>query len=195
MTSADQSDFTVCGTCHALRGPIGSVGAVEVRQLCDCAAQEERAAQPRLGDHNTAFELCRCCGTEALTSGSRWSVWFCQECKDRVRALNQRSGRCVVPIGRHSLMNGVSFDPGADESSRAFADQLKTLFDAMGGTEGWARAVVCLNLGAAGLPSDDDIGLDSYLDTVARLAPVKEQRFNEMVDSLSARDNATAQER
>ncbi len=194
MNSADQSDFTVCGTCHALRGPIGSVGAVQVRQLCDCAAQEERSAQPRLGDHNTAFELCRCCGTEALTSGSRWSVWFCHECKERVRALNQRSGRCVIPIGRHSLMNGVSFDPGANEASRAFADQLKRLFREMGGTEGWARAAVRLNLAAAGLPGDD-IGLEAYLETLARLAPVKEQRFNQMVQSLSGRAGATGKER
>jgi hypothetical protein len=177
--------YTRCGTCHSLRGgPIGNVGAVQVHQLCYCATTEH-AAQPRIGDHNTKLELCRCCAVEALRSGSRWSGWFCGACKPLVTALNQRSGRCVVPIGRHSLMNGVFFDPGVDDSVRAFADQLTTLFAEMGGTEGWARAAVRLNLAAAGLPVDEDIDLDTYLAATAALPSVREQRFTQMVDSLS----------
>lgn len=178
--------YILCGICHSLRGgPIGNVGAVQVHQLCRCATTDEHAAQPRIGDHHTKLELCRCCGVEALPSGSRWSVWFCDECKARVIALNRRYGRCVVPIGRHSLMNGVFFDPAADDAARAFADQLTTLFAEMGGTEAWRRTAVQLNLAAAGLPASDNIELDTYLAAVAALPSVREQRFTEMVESLS----------
>ena len=38
-------------------------------------------------------------------------VWFCRECLYRVKDLNNGAGRCVVPIGRHSLMNGVFYKP------------------------------------------------------------------------------------
>lgn len=180
--------YAVCGTCHSVRGgPIGSLDGVQVHQLCHCATADEHADQPRIFDHNTKFELCRCCAVEALQSGSRWSVWFCGECKPRITALNQRSGRCVVPIGRHSLMNGVFFDRGANGGVRAFADQLTTLFAEMGGTEGWARAAVRLNLAAAGLPVDEDIDLGTYLAAVAASPSVRKQRFTQMIESLSRR--------
>jgi hypothetical protein len=47
---------------------------------------------------------------EPLPSGSRWSVWFCAACKDRVVELNSAVGRAVIPIGRHSMMSGVSIE-------------------------------------------------------------------------------------
>lgn len=188
--------YTLCGTCHSLQGgPIGRVGPAEVRQLCHCATADEHAAQPRIGDHNTKLELCRCCAVEALPSGSRWSGWFCGECKPRVTTLNRRSGRCVVPIGRHSLMNGVFFDPGADDAVRAFADQVTTLFAEMGGTEAWARSAVRLNLATAGLPVDEDIDLDTYLAAVAALPSVRKQRFTQMIESLSLETGPAGEER
>lgn len=184
MTSPrDVGRFVVCGKCQALRGgPIDHIGDVAVWQLCDCASAEERSAQPRVGDFNAAFELCRCCGMEALRSGSRWSVWFCATCQERVRELNAESGSCVVPIGRHTLMNGAEFDPSPDSASRTFVEQLKSLFHEMAETAAWAPAAVRLNLAAAALPAGEDIALDAYLAAVGTLAYLKPQRFDEMVN-------------
>jgi hypothetical protein len=64
-------------------------------------------------DFNEWARLCDCCVGELLTSGWRFSVWFCDECKPRVWELNKRHGYAVVPVGRHSLMNGV-FLSGSD---------------------------------------------------------------------------------
>jgi hypothetical protein len=55
-----------------------------------------------------------------VSSGSKWSLFFCEDCKMRVVAHNQGAGRCVIPIGRHSIMNGV-FLSRADASNADFA--------------------------------------------------------------------------
>ena len=55
--------WTICGRCHAVRGgPIGTVDGVTVWQRCDCVPEEGLPAQPKIGDFNTALELCRACG-------------------------------------------------------------------------------------------------------------------------------------
>lgn len=190
------SAFVVCGTCQDIRGgPIAEVDGVEVLQLCRCSSTEDHRAQPRAGDLNRAFELCRCCGLEALPSGSRWSVWFCRPCKDQVRALNNRAGRCGVPIGRHSLMNQVVLDPFADVdvSVPTFTGHLTSMFERIKVTGSWAAAVVELNLEALGLPPDDDVDLDAYLAAVGTLTSIKTQRFSQMVDRLARADAGEAQ--
>lgn len=176
--------WTICGRCHAVRGgPIGTVDGVTVWQRCDCVPAGGLPAQPRVGDFNTALELCRACGLVALRSGSRWSVWFCGPCATQARRLNERVGRCVVPIGRHSLMNGISVQSAEPEDIEAFAGLMSNLFDATGAVQKWSRTVVRENLVAAGLPADLDLDVASYLASVHGAAS-PEQRFAEMVASL-----------
>jgi len=70
----------------------------------------------------------------------------CDECKQRVRALNETAGRCVVPIGRHSLMNSVNIEG----RSLSGADQLLTFISATTSVEEWGRKTVLGNLVALG---------------------------------------------
>jgi len=192
------SAFVVCGACHYIRGgPIGVVDGVKVLQLCGCSTTEEHRAQPHKGDVNLAFELCYCCGLEALRSGSRWSVWFREACKDRVRALDSRTGRSVVPIGRHSLMNQVVFNPAADldVAVTAFTDQQTSMIDKIIHTRAWAASAVRLNRVAVGLPAGEDIDLDAYLAAVETLTPVKAERFIEMVGLLGMAGSPAASRR
>ena len=51
--------------------------------------------------------------------------------------LNERVGRCVVPIGRHSLMNGVSARNDSHEEIEFLVGELPILFDAMGAIARW----------------------------------------------------------
>ena len=176
--------WTICGRCHAVRGgPIGTVGGVNVLQRCDCVPAGGHPAQPKVGDFNTALELCRACGLVPLQSGSRWSVWFCGPCATQAKTLNERAGRCVVPIGRHSLMNGVTARSASSEDIESFAGRVSTLFEATAAIQHWARTVVRENLVAAGRPHDVDLDLSSYLASV-RGAASSEERFAEMVASL-----------
>jgi hypothetical protein len=182
----DIGRFVVCGTCGRLRGPWGRYdGELEFEQRCDCRAAEEPVERWPGFDYNTVAELCRCCGLEAVRSGSKWSVWFCRECLDRVSDLNTGAGRCVVPIGRHSLMNGVFYKPaesGVNPAAlSAFSDQLFTFFGAVDATEAWRRRVVRANLAAINLGEALSVPVDRYCRRVWAAGLSKEAAFAALV--------------
>ena len=114
-------NFTICPTCYRLQGrvshvqPGGDHPALE--QSCACARAEGRrsgivpARWPGF-DFNEVWTLCYSCGAALLESGSRWSVWFCEHCKERVRRLHQVCGAYVIPCGRHSMMAGFGVARG-----------------------------------------------------------------------------------
>jgi hypothetical protein len=167
----------LCLDCGELRGPWPS-GLV---QWCGC----DRAASPQHQerwdhyDHNTVAELCRCCALELLESGSKWSIWLCRPCLEEVKALNRQAG-CVFPIGRHSLMNGIGYQPGAhhnDNAVTAFVGQLHTFFQAAGATDEWCHRVVIANAAAAGLAVDRRVPLARYLSRVAAASLSPGQAF------------------
>jgi hypothetical protein len=149
----------VCGRCFGLRGP--SPGGL--LQRCGCEPSE-----PWPGHDLARFvELCRCCALEALPSGSRWSVWFCDECKHRALAFNDAMGRYVIPIGRHSLMKRIGVrmeeatDPGRVES---FLGEIGKMFRAQDDTSAWAAIITRDNLRAICARPEVDVPLDAGAD-------------------------------
>lgn len=163
--------LVLCGTCNGLRGQVPDQPK-GTEQLCRCSPVEVHQEQPPWGgDHNTYAELCRCCGLTLLTSGSRWSVWFCDYCKPLVVALNRQAGRCVVPIGRHSIMNGFALratDFDRPEAIAQFASATRGLFAQVEGLDGYARSVVAHNRRVLGFTPGEDVYLGKYLWTVRR---------------------------
>lgn len=132
-------------------------------------------------DHQTVAELCRCCAVELLASGSRWSVWFCAECKERVRDLNARVGVCVIPIGRHSIMNGVGLrgDRAHDEDEvAAFVDRMKGFLDTTDRLSDWATEIIRRNCARVALGDRDRVPISEYLEAVAPLD--RESAFEEL---------------
>jgi hypothetical protein len=177
--------LALCRACKRLRGPWRSTRASVIHQQgCACrrvvrerepVASDDGAAGLWPGyDYNEVAELCRCCGLDVLRSGSRWSGWFCEHCKDWVWDFNNRVGGCVIPIGRHSIMNGFAL-PGRlarDEALvKQFANDMRTLFERMNWTNDWAKRVVTRNMTACGLPSEKDVPLGEYLERVSVLLP------------------------
>ena len=182
----DIGHFVVCGTCGRLRGAWGRYdGEVEFVQRCDCHTAEEPDERWPGFDYNTVAELCRCCGLEVVKSGSKWAVWFCRACLDRVKNLNAGAGRCVVPIGRHSLMNGVFFKPveaGVNPAAlTAFSDQLHTFFGAVDAMDDWRRRVVRANLAAINLGEALFVPVDRYCRRVRAAGLCKEAAFAALV--------------
>ena len=181
-------DLLVCGICGDIKGPVPELPD-GCDQCCECVPLEDRRARPRWGryDFNCAFELCRCCGLEALKSGSRWSVWFCHPCKERVRSLNQLTGRCVIPIGRHSLMNGVSASTEAGQAAfDASAETLATFVAQTIDIGDWGRRVVLDNLAALGIQPDRDVLLSQYLDEARRSDLHPEAAFRKLLQLVAA---------
>jgi hypothetical protein len=181
----DIGRFVVCGTCGDLKGPWQDYSDVKYRQRCDCDRPGQPGDERWPGfDYNTVAELCRCCGLEAVKSGSKWSVWFCRPCLERVSDLNHGAGRCVVPIGRHSVMNGVFYRPdGAINpvALSAFGDQLVTFFGAVDATGDWRRRTVRANLAAIGAVDAAAVPLARYLRQVREAGLSRETAFNALV--------------
>jgi hypothetical protein len=168
--------------CFELRGEIYGW-----HHLCDCESEAYRAAGrelPRCGDLSTTTELCRCCALSLIPSRSRWSSFFCPECKERVFELNHRAGRCVIPVGRHTLMNGVFYRAGDHDMTTAeaiaFHDQVTTFFnhaDATGRSRGQQAA---RNIDAIGLAGEGNVALRTHLRLVRRFGLSKQDAFKEM---------------
>jgi hypothetical protein len=154
------------------RGDAASVfdrGLILRRQVCACLRHKQQK-WPGV-DFNEHSCLCYCCMREKLRSGSRWSVWFCQECKDRVLTLNRRLGIALIPIGRHSLMNAVGLrGENADEPAEveAFVRRLDDFFGRSNDLHEWRRVKLRTNLMRLGLMSTEDVSLDEYLPALKR---------------------------
>ncbi len=106
--------LSICTNCWDLfDAPSPGHGDFE-QQKCRCHRGKEQRWPGY--DYNERARLCDCCGRYVLRSGSRWSVWFCDACKERVRLLNHEFGFALIPIGRHSLMQGFGLQGEPDEA-------------------------------------------------------------------------------
>src|SRR5580658_9930592 len=133
----------LCRKCLVLRGPFfDSHNGCERVQRCGC---EPAGPLWNAFDYNRAAELCRCCASRVIRCGSKWSVFFCEECKPHVVAYNGEAGWNVIPIGRHSMMNGVALkteDARNDVARGAFARGLSEVVDGIGRLERFHHAQV-----------------------------------------------------
>jgi len=131
--------LVVCRNCLQLKGTIHFTSGQSFEQKCGCSTEREEKWQIKVTDtykptldFNKAYEMCYCCGLEVLPSGSRWSLFFCQNCNTWVRNFNELVGACIVPIGRHSLMNQAGLG-GQEANNKAaikqFTKQLKGTFN------------------------------------------------------------------
>jgi hypothetical protein len=169
--------FRVCATCFEpyefrLQGAVS-------RQRCRCPNKVPVGRTWPGYDFNEHLHLCECCSMVVLRSGSKWSVWFCDVCKHRVSELNDSVGGCLIPIGRHSLMNGVGVtargvDPAGEEErlaiAGAFHGKLMGLFGAMEHLHAFAQARRREIANELGFPSEEDIGLPVWLESMAAAA-------------------------
>lgn len=186
--------FLVCGECGELRErPDGDPPAL--RQLCSCEKRELRAGGgrpiPRWPgyDFNLKAELCRLCAADVLRSGHRFSVWFCHPCHGAVRDANDRLGRYLIPVGRHSVHAGVLVNPrqGLHTVTRQVTDLVGFMTDLAGrmdALEGWRADRVAGLLVEKGLTSPSP--LDTYLDVASRGTRDRRRLVELLVSTLAA---------
>ena len=154
-------------------------------QRCECNRREQEKWSG--SDYNEYQRLCMCCMSVVLRSGSRWSVWFCEECKPRVMILNKAAGRCVIPIGRHSLMNGVFANKetvATLEKQVKFAKQLGGFFGLINDLNEWKAIRLRTNLVLTQLTWRGDGALDEYLQALEKLnrKALKEESFLQLAE-------------
>jgi hypothetical protein len=183
LTIADIQDTTVCGPCGDVVGRARhrhERGFVMVQTgTCDVHTGPAEPRWPRK-DFNRFVELCRCCGTVPLHSGSKWAVWFCPACNEQVGLLNQRLGRYAIPIGRHSVHAGRLLPAEADPVAvHTFLESMNASFEAMGVLQEWAHEVIRLNLRAIREDDDSLVPIAAYCQSAQKHVDPFD-RFREM---------------
>ena len=191
---ATSRDWQVCGICFELRGPfVWRLKGQEYPHVQECGCERsghadgERPETWRGFDFNMVAQLCQACGCQGLDSGSRFSVWFCGDCKQRAVALNAEVGLPVVPIGRHSIMHGVALRTSprpTDAEIAAFVNRFGTLIERMRQLADWSHAVVHSNLVTFGCDNEAGVALADYLGAVSDLD--RGERFDAMVASMGS---------
>lgn len=165
----EHASMRICSRCYELYEPDV---ALELPQRCGC----NRGSDPRWpgADFNERALLCRCCGLTVLRSGSRWSPFFCEPCKHRVIDLDRRIGRLVIPIGRHSIMNGTMMRQKAPtlaayryDVAALASDVAGTINTVISGTDRlweWYRIQMAQNMVTFG--GQEDVLLSDYVATL-----------------------------
>ena len=187
----DCRDVGVCNTCGELFGPCREINASgdrrqQLEQLCAC--ENGRKDQPKWErfDFNEVITLCRCCRGVVLRSGSRWSVWFCEPCKRRVRAVNDICESYVIPIGRHSIM-ASNYRTGAIVKSTFRIPKLRaTLLDIGHRTDSLLAHARKTTLSVV-QAIDDQLPctpLNDYLDAVQQLPDHKSLSFANLCQTM-----------
>jgi hypothetical protein len=140
------ANLQVCVACNRLRGPYSGFD-----NLCQCDRDIwDRHPVPRCGDLSNNIDFCRSCLSAVAPGCSRWTSYYCDTCRPHVIVLNRLAGRCIVPIGPHSTMNGVfhsmNGQPVLGGQAEAFADQLSTLFRNQTSIHDLAADRICVRL-------------------------------------------------
>ena len=188
-------DAKICSSCLDIYGFFYTDNGV-FYQKCDseCHHRDLKAGMPPSEkkqarwdgfDFNEVATLCYGCGAALLRSGSRWSVWFCGTCKKRVSVLNQEMGEAVIPIGRHTLMNGIELKLEPEQKTsvskrktREFADSFLQFGNRIDRLAQWKKISISQNCRAAEFVPGHDVGLMKYLSSLNGLN--KESSFEGM---------------
>lgn len=201
MTSTPSADhLRVCGGSAGLFGPIAyGDDAPSREQRCrwsECPYRDEPWHQPQTslpepaGDFPTEVELCYCCVAELIPSGSRFSSFFCDDCRERVVALRDDAGRVIIPLGRHSMMNGIGIEGGGtrDEGRLAeFAAATTAFFGSIDRLCAWQRGVAADRI-ASSWPGARHVGVAEYLAAAGAGAGGKEEMFRQVCRFFGLRD-------
>ena len=102
------SSLSICPKCLEPQGNMTLPYGQKVKQCCYCNLDEFRGFG-RNYNYSTNYTTCYCCGLEVVTSGFRWSSFFCRDCNEAIINFNNAAGRCVIPFDSFSEMNGIWF--------------------------------------------------------------------------------------
>ena len=176
--SEKNSALVVCLSCFGLWGRYEGK-----EHRCSCQPDDRQWQKEVWGGYDIAalVDLCHLCARAVVKSGSRWSWYGCETC----RQVNTRWGRTrgltggVLPLGRHSLMNAVSLrGDAADDEVEGFIATVNRLIDCwkalgrwvemegrrMAVTVGWSPSDQCgvpLNEWLATFPASTRASVDS----------------------------------
>lgn len=181
--------MNICQTCGDLKGIVTLGDSLRLPQRCECQVKRDgdwgNPNAPRWPRHafNQAWELCYCCCREVIPSGSKWSLFFCEDCKQRIVDFNERCGWAIIPIGRHSIHAQCALSGEAAQNLEAvssFVTHMQGYFKRTDRLKEWTARRIRSLAQEAGFPKDQDVPLQEYLKRLPVSAAVKTQAFYEL---------------
>lgn len=189
LVYVDYTNMKICSICHEpygyweyfaqLRGFWRYFNEEEGNKTYyqKCACKNKSGMPPKAKnqekwpgfDYNERVTLCYCCGQEMLMSGLKWSVWFCDECKNRIMDFNTKYQQTIIPIGRHSIMAGYRLsgeDAQKNENIEKYTGKVNKLFNRMDHLFEWRKMVISDNLKKMGYIKRADMDLIKYLSSI-----------------------------
>jgi hypothetical protein len=167
-------DMGVCRDCGGIHGLVRLKGGGRFHhQTCGCESkrgtpQTYEELKKDLGlDFAEAVTLCHCCGQVLVKSGSRFSHFFCDSCREMIVYFNKSQGFFLIPIGRHSIMNQLRLNGKDLEDPKAiskFTEATNSMFKRIDLLTEWKKTVMAKNLRKIGHTENRDISLVSYLN-------------------------------
>jgi hypothetical protein len=200
--------LNICGECGAIYGQFKIRGIAHFQKCSgDCSKYSSQPDYPskdpvsgRWGgfDFNQGYELCYTCGLVVLKSGSRWSVWFCDDCKNYVCDINTFFGETIIPIGRHTLMNGIIFKPTSEDTKKRrmarmakFTTKINGFFARIDHLSLWSKRVVRQNMLSIQRKGHGDISLSEYKKRTAGLCSRRDAVHSELARYFGISANIT----
>jgi len=88
-------------------------------QRCSCEPKHKK----RTEDCPNGFHLCFLCGITLAGGYSRWSWEVCERCSRANEELTREKG-WKIPVGRHSVMNGIAIPMNANAATLTVGSDL-----------------------------------------------------------------------
>ena len=186
----------ICTTCNELYGYTVDNEKI-LYQECRC---KDKTDTPMIKgdwsrfDYETIRELCYCCGRQMIRCGSKYSRFHCDACHEQIVSLNKRCGVTVIPIGRHSVMNGVFMDNTVQRNEKEvarFCTKLNRVFSKIDRACMWKKHIVSENIKKAGFTDGLDVEVEDYLQKVSLLPHDCVANMECMADFVCSTEPAT----
>jgi hypothetical protein len=193
-------DLVICHKCLTLYGRLvhilpesadGKRRSGWRYQKCRCMKKEDDKNKTKIRlwpghDFNTTVEFCHCCSKELINTGSKFSSFYCNDCRELVIRYNKQTEKMSIPLGRHSFMNDIKLTfPYSDEEGRQFDNDLKYFFKKVDLMWDWQRLCLFHNLHDLGFRFGNDISIHLYDKMLPNLENDKAGLIQQMVNFLS----------
>lgn len=133
-------------------------------------------------------DLCWCCAQSTVAAGSRFSRFFCPNCHDVVRDFNEAASMVLIPVGRHSWMNGISGQLAPGQSTAEFASIFTkaalSMNTRIARVRNWRKLILHDLLMALGLDGKNNIQLVDHDRALRDQQPDVQPVFQSMVEFI-----------
>ena len=165
----DYSSLAVCTKHFTL------TGVYEGKEhRCGCQPPDEDWREREWAGYDIAalIDLCHLCVRDVMGSGSRWSWYACESCRNVNNEIatailgESKPGNQILPLGRHSIMNGAAIGleaPQSEDPTERFTESMMALHEFSGRLSDWKRQEGRRLVAEIGFEGLDVVPVDSWL--------------------------------